>query len=112
VIAALAAVQEFDPSGVAARDLRECLSIQARVLGIDDPLVLRILDEQLDVLIKRDFRGVSRALGVSIEGGRGGVGRDRAARAAPGPRVRWRRARLHRPRHLRVPDRRRSPTSC
>ncbi|TMA34794.1 MAG: RNA polymerase factor sigma-54 [Deltaproteobacteria bacterium] len=67
VAAALAAVQEFDPSGVAARDLRECLTIQARVLGIDDPLVLRILDEQLDVLIKRDFRGLSRALGVSIE---------------------------------------------
>jgi RNA polymerase sigma-54 factor len=67
VAAALAAIQEFDPSGVAARDLRECLTIQARMLGIDDPLVLRILDEQLDGLIKRDFRGVSRALGVSIE---------------------------------------------
>jgi RNA polymerase sigma-54 factor len=67
VIDALAAVQEFDPSGVAARDLRECLSIQARMLGIDDPLVLRILAEQLDALIKRDFRGVSRTLGVSIE---------------------------------------------
>jgi len=64
---ALAAVQEFDPSGVAARDLRECLTIQARTLEIDDPLVLRILDEQLDALIKRDFRGVSRSLGVSIE---------------------------------------------
>jgi RNA polymerase sigma-54 factor len=63
----LAAVQEFDPSGVAARDLRECLRIQARTLEISDPLVLRILDEQLDALIKRDFRGVSRALGVSIE---------------------------------------------
>jgi RNA polymerase sigma-54 factor len=67
VLEALTVVQEFDPSGVAARDLRECLSIQARMLGIDDPLVLRILAEQLDALIKRDFRGVSRALAVSIE---------------------------------------------
>jgi len=67
VLAALAVVQEFDPSGVAARDLRECLTIQARLLEIDDPLVLRILDEQLDALIKRDFRGVARALGASIE---------------------------------------------
>jgi RNA polymerase sigma-54 factor len=67
VAEALRAVQEFDPSGVAARDLRECLTIQARALEIDDPLVLRILDEQLDALIKRDFRGVARALGVSIE---------------------------------------------
>ncbi len=67
VVVALAAVQEFDPSGVAARDLRECLTIQARALEIDDPLVLRILDEQLDALIKRDFRGVARAMGASIE---------------------------------------------
>jgi RNA polymerase sigma-54 factor len=67
ILEALAVVQEFDPSGVAARDLRECLSIQARALEIDDPLVLRILDEQLDLLIKRDFRGVARALSTTIE---------------------------------------------
>ncbi len=63
----LVRVQEFDPLGVAARDLKECLTIQAGVLGIEDPIVLRILDECLDVLIKRDFRGVARQLGVSIE---------------------------------------------
>ncbi len=67
ILEALAAVQEFDPSGVAARDLRECLSIQARALEIGDPLVLRILDEQLDLLIKRDFRGVARALSTTVE---------------------------------------------
>jgi RNA polymerase sigma-54 factor len=67
IVEALEAVQEFDPSGVAARDLRECLTIQARTLEIDDPLVLRILDVQLDALIKRDFRGVARALGATIE---------------------------------------------
>jgi RNA polymerase sigma-54 factor len=69
IAVALAKVQEFDPPGVAARDLRECLSIQAAVLGIDDPLVLRILADQshLDTLIKRDFRGVARALSVSLE---------------------------------------------
>ena len=43
VEAALRKVQDFDPAGVAARDLRECLLIQVRALGIDDPLVLRIL---------------------------------------------------------------------
>jgi RNA polymerase sigma-54 factor len=67
VAEALRAVQEFDPVGVAARDLRECLTIQARTQKIDDPLVLRILDEQLDALIKRDFRGVARALGTTVE---------------------------------------------
>ncbi len=64
---ALARVQQLDPAGVAARDLKECLTIQARTLAIEDPVVLRILDECLDRLIKRDFRGVARELGVSVE---------------------------------------------
>jgi RNA polymerase sigma-54 factor len=63
----LAQVQDFDPAGVAARDLQECLAIQVRVLGIDDPLVHRILAECLDPLIKRDFRGIARKLGLPIE---------------------------------------------
>ena len=64
---ALRKVQEFDPPGVAARDLRECLTVQARQLEIEDPLVHRILTECLDTLIKRDFRGVAKALGVGVE---------------------------------------------
>ena len=66
VESALARVQELDPVGVAARDLRECLLLQVRTLEIDDPLVLRILEECLDTLIKRDFRGVARLLDVSV----------------------------------------------
>ena len=67
VAAALARIQEFDPTGVGARDLKECLTLQVRALGIDDPIVLRILAEALDPLIKRDFRGVARQLGISVE---------------------------------------------
>ena len=67
VASALARIQEFDPTGVGARDLKECLTLQVRALGIDDPIVLRILDEALDPLIKRDFRGVARQLGFSVE---------------------------------------------
>jgi RNA polymerase sigma-54 factor len=67
VEAALRKVQSFDPTGVAARDLRECLLLQAEALGLDDPLVLAILREHVDLLQKRDFRGLSRALGVSLE---------------------------------------------
>ncbi|MEE9606803.1 MAG: RNA polymerase factor sigma-54 [Myxococcota bacterium] len=63
----LVKVQDLDPTGVGARDLRECLSLQARALKIDDPIVLCILDEHLDALIKRDFRGVARTLGIPIE---------------------------------------------
>jgi RNA polymerase sigma-54 factor len=69
VLAALRKVQDFDPAGVAARDLRECLSIQVRLLEIDAPLVDRILDDEgtLQALIKRDFRGVARKLAVAVE---------------------------------------------
>ena len=66
---ALAKVQELDPAGVAARDLRECLQIQARAYEIEDPIVLQILGdaELLDALINRDFRRVARGLGVGVE---------------------------------------------
>lgn len=67
VEATLAKVQDLDPPGVAARDLKECLSLQVKAHGIRDSLVLRIIDEVLDALIRRDFRGVSRALGVTVE---------------------------------------------
>jgi RNA polymerase sigma-54 factor len=67
VESALGKVQTFDPTGVAARDLRECLLLQVEVLGLDDPLVTVILEEHLNRLQKRDFRGVARVLGVSVE---------------------------------------------
>ncbi len=64
---ALAKVQQLDPSGVAARNLRECLLLQIQALEITDPLVLAIVDRHLDLLQKRDFRGLSRALGVDLD---------------------------------------------
>jgi RNA polymerase sigma-54 factor len=67
VESALARVQELDPAGVAARNLGECMKIQVRSLGITDPVVVRIVNECLDTLIKRDFRGVARILGISVE---------------------------------------------
>jgi len=67
VASALAKVQTFDPPGVAARDLRECLLLQLRALRIDDALVRTLVEDHLPALQKRDFRGISRALGLSIE---------------------------------------------
>jgi RNA polymerase sigma-54 factor len=64
---ALAKVQAFDPTGVAARDLRECLLLQLRALGLEDPLVLALVGEHLDALQRRDFRSIARALGVTME---------------------------------------------
>jgi len=41
----LSKVQEFDPPGIAARDLKECLLIQAKMLGLSNSLVLTIIQE-------------------------------------------------------------------
>ncbi len=64
---ALEVVQGFDPTGVGARDLRECLLLQLGALQIDDPLVVALVGEHLDALQRRDFRGIARALAVTIE---------------------------------------------
>jgi RNA polymerase sigma-54 factor len=65
--ALLARIQEFDPVGVAARDLSECLLVQARVARIEDPLVLKIIREHLNLLQKKNFRGIARREEVSPE---------------------------------------------
>ena len=60
-------VQQFDPVGVATRSLSECLLVQCRVRRIDDPLVLRILADHLDLLQRKDYRGIGRIEGATIE---------------------------------------------
>jgi RNA polymerase sigma-54 factor len=67
VSAALANVQSFDPNGVAARDLRECLLLQLKALEIEEPLVEAILRDHLESLQRRDFRGICRALGAPMD---------------------------------------------
>ncbi len=65
--AALARVQSFDPPGVAARDLRECLLLQILALGIQDAMVRRLVEDHLDALQRRDFKGIAKALDASVE---------------------------------------------
>jgi RNA polymerase sigma-54 factor len=67
VQAVLAKLQEFDPPGVCARDLRECLLIQLRQLGAGDSLAARIVRDHLDGLESRRFEKLARDLGVSLE---------------------------------------------
>ena len=62
----LATVQTFDPLGVASRNLRECLLIQAKVLHPDDKLLREVIDSHLGDLEKRNYQGIARTLGVSL----------------------------------------------
>ncbi len=63
----LALVQDFDPIGVGARDLRECLLIQLRRLGKGDSLAADIVRGHLDDLGARRFAEIARALKCSVE---------------------------------------------
>ena len=48
-------VQEFDPPGVAARDLQECLLIQARYIGADDDVLVGMITKHLGNLEKKNY---------------------------------------------------------
>jgi RNA polymerase sigma-54 factor len=64
---ALAVVQEFDPPGVAARDLSECLLIQLKVLDPQNTLAQQIVSEHLKLLQNNQLKETARALNRPIE---------------------------------------------
>jgi RNA polymerase sigma-54 factor len=66
VEAVLATLQCFDPPGVCARNLTECLSIQLAERDRFDP-AMQALVRHLDLLAKRDLPALKKACGVSEE---------------------------------------------
>jgi len=60
-------IQEFDPPGVGARDLKECLLIQVRQLGLQGSLVESILRDYLPELESKRYPVIAKRLGVSLE---------------------------------------------
>ena len=63
----LGKMQSFDPLGVCARDLSECLLIQVRQLGLQDSIVVQIIRNHLKHLENKNYKAISRALGVSLD---------------------------------------------
>ena len=64
--AVLGILQTFDPPGVFARDLAECLAIQLRELDRFDP-AMQALVGHLDLLAKREFAGLKKICGIGDE---------------------------------------------
>jgi RNA polymerase sigma-54 factor len=60
----LRAVQQLDPPGVGARDLTEALCLQMEFLGLDEPLLTRIIKGHLDDVASNHYRKIARALKV------------------------------------------------
>jgi RNA polymerase sigma-54 factor len=66
VEAVLGVLQTFDPPGICARNLSECLALQLRELDRYDP-AMQALVEHLDLLAKRDFGSLRKLCGVDDE---------------------------------------------
>lgn len=62
----LVSVQSFDPSGVGARDLAECIAIQAREADRYDPAMATMI-AHLDLVAKGAFAQLKRICGVDDE---------------------------------------------
>lgn len=60
-------VQGLDPPGVAARDLRECLLLQAHHLNADLPEVVAIVDRHLKHLESKNYAAIARDLKLPID---------------------------------------------
>ncbi len=64
---ALQHIQTFDPIGVAARDLQECLGLQIRHIGLDGTPAEKIVTEHLRLLQNHQVPEIARKLGMSID---------------------------------------------
>ncbi len=60
-------IQRFDPMGVAARDVRECLLVQASLIFDEDSLILKIIRNHLEDLERRNLAVISKATGAPEE---------------------------------------------
>jgi RNA polymerase sigma-54 factor len=60
-------IQKFDPVGVGARDLRECLLIQLEHLGLDDDLPEIMVRNHMDAIERHNYQAIARAVKRPVE---------------------------------------------
>ncbi len=90
---ALAAVQDLDPPGVGARDLRENLLLQLRRLGEEDGTPALLLRDHWEALVRHRYAEAARATGLSEE--EVAQAARRIARLDPDPGSRFARVEQH-----------------
>ncbi|PHY19130.1 RNA polymerase factor sigma-54 [Caulobacter sp. BP25] len=79
----LTVLQGFEPAGVFARDVRECLALQLKDLNRYDPAMAAMLDH-LELLAKRDMASLRRVCGVDDEDLRDMIAEVRSLNPRPG----------------------------
>lgn len=60
-------LQSFDPPGVCARNLSECLLIQAKQLKINDKVITGIITNHIKDLENKNYKAIAKALKISID---------------------------------------------
>jgi RNA polymerase sigma-54 factor len=83
ILQALKVIQTFEPSGVGARDLRECLMLQLERSGQQATLEYRIISEFMDALGKRRIPEIARGTGQEVDEVQEAL--ERIARLEPRP---------------------------
>jgi len=83
VEAVLGILQSFDPPGICARDLAECLALQLKERNRFDP-AMQALVTRLDLLAKRDFAALKKICGVGDEDLADMIGEIRRLNPKPG----------------------------
>lgn len=67
VAGVLAIVQQFDPPGVAARDLQECLLLQLRARGREDSPEAHVIRTHFEALKTRKFADIAREMRIPVQ---------------------------------------------
>lgn len=60
-------IQTFDPAGVCARDLKECLLIQLELKGIVNPDIREVINNHLEDLAQNRLAKISKELNISLK---------------------------------------------
>jgi RNA polymerase sigma-54 factor len=83
----LGILQQLDPAGVAARDLRECLRLQLEEKGEKGGLAWRLIEEAWTEVVAHKWHEIARRLGV--EPSEAQTAADHLARLDPKPGLRY-----------------------
>ena len=63
----LVTIQDFEPAGVCARDLRECLLLQLKRKGREGSQEYQMIDLHLDLVGRHKYDEIARAMGLTVD---------------------------------------------
>lgn len=67
VLEVLRLIQNFDPVGIAAQDLQECLYLQVRFYNLGGTVVEKIILEHMDKLENKKYDRIAKSLSITLE---------------------------------------------